>query len=185
VDIGLPVIDPSDKDYLPLILTNSLLGGSFTSRITMNIRENKGYTYSPYSRVISRYRTGVWMQFAEVATDVTVPAIKEIFNEIKRLAADSVSNDELEGIKNYMTGMFILSNSTRNGLINQLSFVDLHGLELTYLKNYVRNIHAITSEEVKSMMQKYFNPSKMTIVIAGDRNKIGKGVQQFGKIESM
>jgi predicted Zn-dependent peptidase len=185
LNIGLPVVDPSNKDYLPLMLTNSLLGGSFTSRITMNIREDKGYTYSPYSRVISRYRSGVWMQFAEVATDVTVPSVREIFNEINRLKTDSVSNDELEGIKNYMTGMFILSNSTRDGLINQLAFVDLHGLDIDYLRNYVKNIHAISSQDVKAMMQKYFDPAKMTIVIAGDRNRIGKGIQQFGRIESM
>jgi predicted Zn-dependent peptidase len=183
LNIGLPVVDPSNKDYLPLLLTNSMLGGSFTSRITMNIRENKGYTYSPYSRIISRYRSALWLQFAEVGTDVTVPSVKEIFNEINRLASDSVSNDELEGIKNYMTGMFILSNSTRHGLISQLAFVDLHGLDLDYLRNYVKNIHAIKSADVKSMMQRYLNPSKMIIVIAGDKSRIGKeGIAKFGKV---
>jgi predicted Zn-dependent peptidase len=183
LNIGIPVVDPSNKDYLPLLLTNSMLGGSFTSRITMNIREDKGYTYSPYSRIISRYRSALWMQFAEVATDATVPSVREIFNEINRLSKDSVSNSELEGIKNYMTGMFTLSNSTRHGIISQLAFVDLHGLDIDYLRNYVKNIHAITSDDVKSMMQKYLDPAKMIIVIAGDKGRIGKeGIAKFGKI---
>ena len=182
LNIGLPAIDPSNQDYLPMMLTNGLLGGSFTSRITKNIREEKGYTYSPYSQVASRYRTAYWMQFAEVGTEVTVPSIKEIFYEIKRLSDETVTEGELTGIKNYMSGLFVLRNSTLNGIIGQLAFINLHGLDISYLNNYVRNIHAITAADVQNIMKKYINPSNMTIVIAGDRNKIGKEIAQFGKI---
>jgi zinc protease len=182
LNIGLPVVDPSNKDYLPLLLTDNLLGGSFTSRITLNIRENKGYTYSPNSDVTSRYRTAFWMQFAEVGTDVTAPAIKEIFYEISRLANDPVPEEELSGIKNYMTGIFIMSNSTRRGIINQLAFLDLHDLDISYLNSYVKKVQAITSSEVQNIMNAYLKPSDMTIVIAGDRNKIEKYVTPFGKI---
>jgi zinc protease len=183
VNIGLPVVDPSNKDYISLLLTNSLLGGSFTSRITMNIRENKGYTYSPYSQVSSRYRTAYWMEFAEVATDVTAPAVKEIFYEIKRLTNEPLSEEELTGIKNYMSGIFVLQNSTRYGIISQLAFLNLHGLDKSYLTDYVKHIMAVQTTDVQEIMKKYFNPAEMTIVIAGDRNKIGKGIAEFGKIE--
>jgi predicted Zn-dependent peptidase len=182
LNIGLPAIDPSNQDYLPLMLTNGLLGGSFTSRITKNIREDKGYTYSPYSQVASRYRTAYWMQFAEVGTDVTVPSLKEIFYEIKRLTDEVVSEGELSGIKNYMSGLFVLRNSTLSGIIGQLAFIDLHGLDLSYLNNYVRNIHSVTAADVQNIMKKYINPSNMTIVVAGDREKIGKEIAKFGKI---
>ncbi|HLP75233.1 MAG TPA: pitrilysin family protein [Bacteroidales bacterium] len=181
IDIGLPVVDPTDSDYIPLILTNSLLGGSFTSRITMNIREDKGYTYSPYSRVLTRYRTGIWMQFAEVQTDVTVPSVKEIMYEIKRLTDEPVSEKELEGVKNYMSGIFVLSNSTRAGIISQLAFLDLHGLDISWLNSYISRIRAVTVQDVQDVMKKYFNPGEMTIVIAGDRKKVGKEIGQYGE----
>jgi predicted Zn-dependent peptidase len=184
LNIGLPVGDPSNEDYIPLLLTNSMLGGSFTSRITMNIRENKGYTYSPYSRVSSRYRTAYWMQFAEVATEVTVPSLKEIFYEVGRLTSEPLTEKELNGSKNYMSGIFVLANSTRGGIISQLAFLDLHGLDLGYLTNYVRNIRAVTAEDVQNVMKKYFKPSEMTIVVVGDREKIGKEITQFGQVAS-
>jgi predicted Zn-dependent peptidase len=79
--LGLPVIDPSHKDYLALQLTNILLGGIFTSRITSNIREDKGYTYTPYSLISAQFRDAYWCQFASVGNKVTAPALKEIFNE--------------------------------------------------------------------------------------------------------
>ena len=82
LNIGLPVIDPSNPDYVPLLVTNTLLGGSFASRITSNIREQKGYTYSPFSQVSIRYRDGYWIEVADVTTNVTGPSIKEIFGEI-------------------------------------------------------------------------------------------------------
>jgi predicted Zn-dependent peptidase len=184
LNIGLPTIDPSNKDYLPLILTNELLGGSFTSRITLNIREDKGYTYSPYSSVASRYRTGYWMQFAEVATPVTIPSIKEIFKEIRRLTDERVSDKELNGIKNYVCGVFVLRNSTRQGIISQLAFLDLHGLDLSYITNYISNIRSISADDVQRIMKTYLDPSKMTIVIAGDRKSIGKEVEQFGTVSN-
>jgi predicted Zn-dependent peptidase len=83
--LGLPVVDPSHKDYLGLLVTNTLLGGFFSSRVTANIRENKGYTYSPNSSISSRYRDAYWVQVADVTTDVTGPALKEILYEINRL----------------------------------------------------------------------------------------------------
>ena len=183
INIGLPVIDPSDKKYMALLVTNSLLGGSFTSRITMNIRENKGYTYSPYSEVSSKYRTATWMQYAEVGTETTAPALKEIFYEIDRLTNEEVSSEELEGIKRYMSGIFVLRNSTRQGIISQLSFIDFHGLDISYLTNYVNSLRSITSSDIKDIMKTYLNPSEMIIVIAGDRQRIEKSLAPFGVIE--
>src|SRR5690606_27913315 len=89
VYIGLPVVDPSHPDYVALQVTNALLGGSFASRITANIREDKGYTYSPFSIVSSRYRDAYWAEVADITTAVTGAAIREIFAEIDRLQAEA------------------------------------------------------------------------------------------------
>ena len=180
--LGLPVIDPSNEDYIPLQVTNTLLGGSFGSRITSNIREQKGYTYSPYSTVSARYRTAYWAEIASVGIKVTGPALKEIFYEIDRLRSEPPPEEELKGIANYIAGTFVLQNSTRGGIINQLSFLDLHGLPDTYLTNYVKSVHSVTPEKVKDMTTKYIRPDEMTIVITGDRKVIEPQVKGYGAI---
>src|SRR5207253_1930016 len=95
--VGMPVTDPSNPDYIALSVTNALLGGSFGSRITSNIREQKGYTYSPASQVSARYRDAYWAEVADVTTNVTGPSLKEIFGEIERLQKEPPSEQELKG----------------------------------------------------------------------------------------
>src|SRR5690349_3271243 len=137
VSIGLPVIDATNADYLALTVTNALLGGSFGSRITSNIREQKGNTYSPNSAVSSRLGAGAWAENADVTTNVTGPSIKEILGEIERLRNEPPSVEELRGIQNYLAGTFVLRNSSRPGIAAQLAFLDLYGLSDSYVRNYV------------------------------------------------
>jgi predicted Zn-dependent peptidase len=172
VYIGLPTVDPSNPDYLPLAVMNTLLGGSFGSRITSNIREQKGYTYSPFGQLSSRYRSAYWAEVADVTTAVTGASIKEILYEVNRLQKEAPSAEELKGIQDYMAGVFVLSNSSRFGIIGQLANVDLHGLGPDYLKNYVQNVYAVTPEKVQQLAEKYLPTDKMTIVVVGDKSKI-------------
>jgi predicted Zn-dependent peptidase len=170
--VGLPVADPSNPDWVRLSVTDALLGGSFGSRITSNIREDKGYTYSPFSFVGSWPRTGLWLEVADVTTNVTGASIKEIFGETDRLRNEAPSERELNGIKNNMVGLFTLQNSSRNGVINQLQFVDQYNLGDGYLSGYVRNILAVTPEQVQAMAVKYLDPSRMTIAVVGDKKTV-------------
>ncbi|MGH7129990.1 MAG: M16 family metallopeptidase, partial [Planctomycetaceae bacterium] len=105
--LGLPTINPADADWIPLQVTNTLLGGFFSSRITSNIREDKGYTYSPFSTLSPRYRDGYWAEIAAVTTNVTGPAIREIVGEINELQKTPPPPAELEGVKNYSAGVFV------------------------------------------------------------------------------
>jgi predicted Zn-dependent peptidase len=180
--LGLPVVDPSHKDYMPLVVTNSILGGSFASRITSNIREQKGYTYSPNSSVSTRYRDAYWVEVADVTTAVTGPSLKEIFYEIDRLQKEPPTEAELQGIKNYMAGIFVIQNSSRQGIIGQLAFLDLHHLPDTYLTNYVQNIINVSPGDVQRITQTYLRPEKMTIVVVGDREKIAKQLADYGEV---
>ncbi len=176
---GLPVVDPSHPDYMALRITNALLGGSFGSRITRNIREDKGYTYSPSSYISSRYRVGEWAQTADVTTEHTGNSLREIVYEINRLRKEPPTEEELQGIKNYAAGLFVLQNSTPGGIIGQLSFLDLHDLPDTYLTKQVEAIHAITPQEVQATAEKYIRPGEMTLVVVGDKKQIDKQLQQF------
>lgn len=177
--LGLPTINPVDDDWVPLEVTDTLLGGYFSSRITSNIREDKGYTYSPFSTLSTRYHDGYWAEIAAVTTNVTGPAVEEILGEINALQAEPPSAQELDGVKNYTAGTFVLQNSTRNGIINVLSFLDLQGLPDTYLTNYVSNVFAVTPEQVSTMAKKYLRDEDMTLVVVGDRSQVSEQVAPY------
>ena len=170
--IGLPVPAPNSPDAIPLTVMNALLGGSFNSRITANIREQKGYTYSPRSSVSARYHDAYWAESADVTTQFTGPSIKEIFGEIDRLKGAPPTAPELKGIQNYLSGLFIIQNSSRGALIGQLQYVDFQGLGDDYLKTYVAKVNAVTPADVQKMTADYLKPQEMTIVVVGDKSKI-------------
>ncbi|HEY9488411.1 MAG TPA: pitrilysin family protein [Chryseosolibacter sp.] len=177
VMLGLPTLDPSKSDYLPLTVANSLLGGSFGSRITSNIREDKGYTYSPRSVINAGYRTAIWYEQADVTSEHTGASLQEIAKEIKRLQAEAPSKEELEGIQNYEAGVFVLQNSTPQGIISQLNFLDFHGLDDSYLTDRVKNIYQVTPEKVQQMAKDYFQYEDMTLVLVGDKKQLEQQIK--------
>ena len=175
---GLPTIDPSHPDYVALDVANSILGGSFASRITSNIREDKGYTYSPYSSLDANYKTGLWYEAADVTTDVTGASIKEINYEINRLQNEAPSQEELDGIINYESGIYVLQNSTPGGIIGQLVFLDIHDLEESFLTDKVKNMHAVTPEKVQQVVKDYIRPEDMSLIVVGDKMKVKDQIEQ-------
>ena len=177
--LGLPVADPTSPDYIRLRVTNSLLGGSFGSRITRNIREDKGYTYSPYSYIDTNYHAGLWMEAADVTTKDTYNSLHEIVKEIELLQKTPPSAEELKGIQSYETGLFVLRNSTPGGIINQLSTMHLQGLPDSYLTEQVQNINAVTPEQVSATARKYVRPEAMTTVVVGDQKVIAPQLKQY------
>lgn len=178
--LGLPVAEPSSPDYIKLDVMDSLLGGSFASRITSNIREQKGYTYSPYSQIANRPHLAYWVQFADVTTNVTGPSLKEIFYEIDRLRKDPPSAGELKGIQNYLAGIFVLRNTVSpDAIIGQLHFVDAQGLDRSYLSTYVQKVMEVKPADVQGMAETYLVPSKMTIVVVGDKAKIADQIAPY------
>jgi zinc protease len=177
--LGMPAISPSDPDFVKFTVMDSLLGGSFGSRITSNIRENKGYTYSPSSVVWNRYHSGYWYESADVTTDFTGASIKEILYEIQRLKDTPPTEAELQGIKNYMTGIYVLRNSSRAGVIGQLEAMNYNELDKNYLDTYVQKINAVTPKDVSDMVKKYLDTDRMTIVVVGDRSKIDTQLKPY------
>ncbi len=179
---GLPTLGPSNSDYISLYVTNSILGGSFGSRITSNIREDKGYTYSPRSSMGTNYKTGVWYEIADVTTEFTGASIDEINKEIVKLQNEPPSVEELVGIKNYESGVFVLRNSSPSGIINQLHFLDVHELDDSFLTNRIQNILSVTPEQVQEMTKKYIRPESMTLIVVGDKEKINNQIEETIKV---
>ena len=180
--LGLATLAPAHEDYMKMSLMNTLLGGAFASRITSNIREDKGYTYSPRSAMVDRVGTGVWYEAADVTAESTGAALDEIIKEINLLANEAPTAEELEGIKNYMAGIFVLRNSSRTAIISQLAFTELHGLDESYLADYVKTIYAITPEEIKAVTAKYLDVNKMHLTIVGDTESV---MPQLKEVEAL
>ncbi len=183
VRLGLPVVPPTSPDYVPLLVTNSLLGGSFGSRITANIREKHGYTYSPRSAVSTHPGAAVWVEQADVTTKDTAAALREVVNEVERLRKEPPGAEELSGIERYVAGTFVLQNSSRAGIIGQLRFVDLYRLPSDWLRTYVQRVEAVKPADVTRITRKYLDPARMTLVVVGDRKVVEDSLKQFGPVK--
>ena len=181
--VGLPVTTPpGHPDYLGMTVTNALLGGSFASRITSNIREQKGYTYSPNSQLATHVGDAFWAEVADVTTNVTGPSLKEILHEVDRLGKEAPSAEELKAIQQYLVGTFVTTSSSRDGLLARLRFKDLHGLPDSYLTDYVKNVLALTPQDVQRLAKQHLRSDRMTVVIVGDRKQVEPQLRPFGKV---
>lgn len=172
IRIGTRVIDPTHPDFMQLSVANTLLGGILTSRITMNLREDKGWAYSPGSTIAPKYRAAAWYEAADVQTAQTGAAIAEIRKEIERLAAEPPTAAELDAVKRYRHGIFVLGNSTRRGVISQIAFMNLHGLPREWLTTFIDRLYAVTPEQVQEATKRYLKNDAMSVVIVGDLEKV-------------
>ena len=180
VYVGLPVAGPKSPDYITLDVMNSLLGGSFGSRITTNIREDKGYTYSPFSFLGQAGHDAYWVEVADVTTAVTGPSLHEIFSELSKLRKDPPAEKELKGIQTYLSGLFVLKNTiSPDAVISQLHFVDSQEVDRSYLFTYVQKVNAVSPSDIQRVTETYIAPSKMTVVVVGDQSKVASQLKPF------
>lgn len=147
---------------------NSLLGGAFSSRITRNIREDKGYTYSPGSGTAFNPEEALWTFDADVTTAVTGAALKEVFGEIRRMQTEPPSDEEGKGIRTYMAGLFAIQNSTSGAVVNTLANRDLLGLPNDWLDRYVPSVLAVTPAQMSAAARVNLPLDRMTLVVVGD-----------------
>jgi zinc protease len=181
--IGNRAITRKHPDWLRLTLANSIYGGAFNSRLVMNIREQKGYTYSPRSGAHPLRQHGYFSIGAAVRNDVVAATLTEIFYEIDRMRSTPVGAEELDDARNYMTGIFSLGLATQDGLAGQLATSTLEKLPDDYLETYRERVLKLTSADVLDAAQKYFDSARAQIVIVGDRAQIESQAALFGAPE--
>ena len=181
--IGCHAITRKHPDWLPLGLTNSLYGGAFNSRLVMNIREDKGYTYSPRSAVHPLRQHGYFSISAAVRNEVVAASLTEIFYELDKLRSVPVPESELADAQNYLTGVFSLGLATQEGLLSQFSTVELNELPADYLETYRDKILAVTPAELMATARKYCDSANLQIVVVGDRAQIEDQAALFGLLE--
>lgn len=153
---------------IPQRVTNALLGGAFSSRITTNIREDKGYTYSPDSDVSLTPEQALWTFQADVTTEHTGDSLKEVFKEIRRMQTEPVPGEEAKGIRTYMAGLFAIMNSTSGAVIGTLATRDLLGLPADWTERYVPAVLAVTPEQMMAFAKRGYPIDKLTLVVVGD-----------------
>jgi len=162
----------TNKDYFPLLLMHTVLGATASSRLFMNLREEKGYTYGAYSNLDTRRTAGSIRATAEVRTPVTGDSLKEFFYELNRIRDDAVTNKEIADAKSYLTGVFPIRLETQEGLIDQLVQIKMLGLPDNYLNLYRDELQAVTIEEIQRVATKYIKPDQAAVVIVGDGAQI-------------
>jgi zinc protease len=180
---GCHAITRKHPDWVKLGLTNSLYGGAFNSRLVMNIREDKGYTYSPRSGVNAFRQHGYFSVSAAVRNDVVAASLTEIFYEIDKLRSLPVPANELSDAQNYLSGVFSLGLATQDGLLSQLATAAVNELPDDYLETYRDKVRALTPDDLLATARKYLDSANMQIVIVGDRAQIASQAALFGKLE--
>lgn len=169
IRMGRRLFTRHHPDYFKMLLTNEILGGYFGSRLMKNIREEKGFTYGISSHVVSLRQDGYFMIGTDVKKEFTQQTLDEIRKEIHRLQTELVSNEELQTVKNFMSGEFAGSLNTAFEVADRKKILLLDHLPSDFFNRYIEQIHATTSEDIMEMANKYLKPEDMLEVVVGGK----------------
>jgi zinc protease len=176
IRIGWVGVPRNNPDYFPLQVLNTVLGGSFTSRLNQNLREEHGYAYGASSVFDMRLSAGPFIAAAGVQTDKTSEAVREFFNELNGIAKP-IPADELAKAKNYIALSFPSDFETTRDLAGNAEQLIVYKLPDNFYERYIANIQAVTADAVQKAAVKYIQPTKFAVVIVGDRKTIEPGVR--------
>jgi zinc protease len=175
--LGGPALPRTGEGYAALELANVVFGGYFASRLVQNVREDKGYTYSPRSSLSHGTTASAVVIEVDVATEVTAPALVEIEHELGRIATLPVKDDELASAASYTSGILALSTATQSGLAATLETLLAAGLDVTWLRDHPARLAAVTVEEAREQAHRFLAPARLATVVVGDvarvRDEIG------------
>ena len=166
-------------DFFAATVMNQILGAGASSRVFMNLREEKGYTYGAYTRLDPKRLAGDFEATTEVRTAVTGDSLREFFFELDRIRTEEVGENELTDAKNFLTGVFPIRAETQEGLTNLIVNQQLYDLPSDYLQTYRENIEHVTKEDVHRVAKKYVRPDEIAIVIVGDAGDILPQVKDY------
>jgi len=179
IRIGRIGVERVTPDYYSTVVMNTILGGSFASRLNQNLRERIGYTYGAGSRFQYRLSAGPFLASSAVQTDVTDKALTEFFAELNAIN-EPVTDEELTRARNYVALDYPSRFETISSIAGQLAALITYGLPDDYFNTYVSNVLAVTGAEVQSVSKKYIDPARVVVIVVGDRSKIEAGIRALG-----
>ena len=174
-------ITRTSPDYFPVMLMHTVLGANASSRLFMNLREDKGYTYGAYTNLDARRTAGTFRAIAEVRTAVTGDSLKEFFYELNRIRNEPVSAKEMADAKSYLTGVFPIRLETQEGLTDQLVQIKMLNLPDNYLQMYRDRVQAVTIEDIQRVAQQYVKPDEAALIIVGDGKSVLDQIEPYCK----
>ena len=182
ISVGNFTPQRNDPRYYTLQLANQIFGAAFDSRLVRNIREEKGYTYSPGSIFQSMGQGGLYRAVADVRNDVTGATLKEIYAEIDKFRSGGPEAEELSDAKQYTRGLFVLQNASQTGLANTLSTMSTYDLPKDYLETFQRHISQPSAEAIKTGAQMLLGSEDSVVVVVGDYTKVKDQLGAFTNI---
>ncbi len=180
--VGNVSIPRKDKDYFAIRTASTIYGGSFYSRLTKNIRETRGYTYSPFSSSNTLAKSGSFLAGAFVRNEVTGPTLLEIFYELDRMRVLPVTDEELNAAKEFSTGNFSVELASQFGLAGRINTVYTYDLDKNFINDFRPKIEGLTTADIQRVAAKYFDTYRAAIVIVGDWEKVKDQVTPFGDV---
>lgn len=174
-------IPRNHPDYFPVLVMNQILGAGASSRVFMNLREEKGYTYGAYTRFDAKRYAGDFEASAEVRTAVTGASLDEFFFELNRIRNEAVDERELQDAKDFLTGVFPIRAETQEGLTNLIVSQQLYDLPKDYLQTYRDHVAAVAADDVRRVASEYIRPESLAIVIVGDATGILPQAEKFAE----
>ncbi|MBI5403723.1 MAG: insulinase family protein [Ignavibacteriae bacterium] len=176
-------VNRNTPDFIPVMVMNTLLGGFFTSRINKNLREVNGYTYGARSYFNFRKFSGDFCIETNVENSLTYNAVNEIIKELNILRNEKITADELDSVKNYLSGSFPLQLETPNAIANKILNLELYGIGKDFYESYITRINEVSIDDVKRVSQEYIHPDKLVISIAGNTGIIKSSMEQIAEVE--
>lgn len=185
IRVGQLGVARDTPDYFPLIVMNTILGGAFTSRLNLNLREKQGFTYGVSSGFAMRRQPGPFVVSTAVQTEVTAAAITEIMREITAIRESPVAPNELEDARNYIAGVFPLRLETTEGVASRLAELALHDLPVDYFDDYRERVLDVQVEEVERVAREHVRPDELCVVVVGDASTIRPPIEalNLGPVE--
>jgi zinc protease len=168
------------EDYFPLVVMNAILGGLFSSRINLNLREAHAYTYGAHSGFDWRRGAGPFVVDTAVRTDVTADAAREIVREIERVRETEVSDAELSLATDYLSGVFPIRYETTAATANALANLEIFELPADYFDRYRERIQAVTRADVLRVAREHLKPDALQLVAVGDPDVVEAQLDQAG-----
>ena len=175
--VGHVGVARTTPDYLPLSIANLLFGGTFTSRLNLNLREQHGFTYGVRSRFSFRSRPGPFTVSTAVGNDVTSPAVREILTELETLVRDGPTEEEVDAARDYAAGVFGLHLETAGQIASRLNQIIVYGLPDDYYHLYRDNMRAVSTDEVTAAVRAHVRPDEVQVIIVGDADSILSSVE--------
>lgn len=183
VRLGHAVVDRAHPDYARLQVMNSILGGKFSSRINLNLRERHGYTYNAYTYITGRRGPGPFRLVSAIQTPSVGHAVSEVLAEIRRIQDEPVTASELDNARHYLHGSFVRQTQTQNDLVARLTLLTNFDLPSDYFETYLAALDSTTLDDVQRLAQTWLQPDHLAIVAVGPADELVPQLQGFGDVE--